>query len=223
MQLWRRMKMCIKLICDLSHMGMHLTFGVWRLSKLPQPLVTIFGGSRVTPESVYAAQANRLAQLLVDAEISILTGGGPGIMRAANCGAISRNGKEIRSIGIGVKGLAEELSNECAQEYIATDYFSTRKWLLTRYSMAFAVFPGGFGTLDEFAEIITLMQTEMIQTEPVVLIGVEYWKPLMQWINESALKNDLVKEEDKGLFVLTDDIDEAFQIIRKRCEECPPM
>lgn len=215
----QRLKRCLVLFFDLIPVVMQIVYGLWRLSKLTHPIVTIFGGSKVQQDSEFARQATQLAQMLVDHDISVLTGGGPGIMQAANCGAIREKKGQVRSIGVGVKGLDENLINICAQEYIAMNYFFARKWLLTQYSVGFAVFPGGFGTLDELAEIVTLMQTKKLPPVPIVLISKSYWKPFMEWVYESALKNNMLKEIDVNLLVVTDDIDEAFKILHSHCVE----
>lgn len=223
---FQRIKRCIALFLDLLPVVMQLVYGLWRLSKLTHPIITVFGGSKVQQGSIYARQATELAQKLVDHDISVLTGGGPGIMQAANCGAVrhKREG-DVRSIGVGVKGLEEDLINGCAQEYITMKYFFARKWLLTQYSVGFAVFPGGFGTLDELAEIATLMQTNKLPPVPIVLIGVDYWRPFMTWVHESALKNNMLKKIDVNLLMVTDDIEEAFNILYaqgvKKKEESP--
>lgn len=215
----QRLKRCLVLFFDLIPVVMQIVYGLWRLSKLTHPIITIFGGSKVQQDSEFARQATQLAQMLVDHDISVLTGGGPGIMQAANCGAVRTKKGEIRSIGVGVKGLDENLINICAQEYIAMNYFFARKWLLTQYSVGFAVFPGGFGTLDELAEIVTLMQTKKLPPVPIVLISKTYWKPFMEWVYESALKNNMLKEMDVNLLIVTDDINEAFKILHSHCVE----
>ena len=125
--------------------------GIWKITKVKGPIISIFGGSRLPIDDPYAKQAHKLAQKLVSSNINIMTGGGPGIMQAASCGAV--HGKKSTSIGIGVSELGEA-KNPCVKEYFEVNYFSTRKWLLTHYSIAFIVFPGGFGTLDELAEVI---------------------------------------------------------------------
>lgn len=202
---------------------LQLLHGVWRISRLPQPVVTIFGGARFTQEDPYAKKAHELAKKLVQNKISVLTGGGPGIMAAANCGALEGLGKtnKVKSIGITVKGLGtkEEL-NKCAQELITVDYFFTRKWLMVHNALAFAIFPGGFGTLDELGEIVTLMQTKKLPGVPIVLIGVEYWKPFIAWLQSEPLKHGLIAQQDLDMLQVTDDIDEAVEILKERCELC---
>src|SRR5690606_34188715 len=143
----------------------------------------------------YAQDANQIAAWLVEQEMSVLTGGGPGIMEAANCGAVrSLHKDEVHSIGIGVRGLNEP-KNVCVEEYFELDYFFARKWLLTQYSVGFIVFPGGFGTLDELSEVLTLIQTRQMKKVPIVLFGKDYWRPFLQWVREEALPHGLIKEE----------------------------
>jgi uncharacterized protein (TIGR00730 family) len=216
---FKRLKASIKLFWYFFKESFFMAYGVWKLTRLPRPRVSIFGGSKIHLDHPYAKDAMRLAKKLVDNNISVLTGGGPGIMQAANCGAVSAEHiKGIRSMGIGVRGLDEEMINACLQELVFMNYFFSRKWLLTAYSEAFVIFPGGFGTLDELAEVSTLIQTRKMLEEPIVLIGTEFWAPLMQWINRSQ-KEGLLKEKDKNLITVTDDIDEALRIVKARCEE----
>lgn len=200
-----------------------LLYGVHRVSQLEQPIVTIFGGARVKQGSEFGRQAHELAHMLIKDEISVITGGGPGIMEAANCGASHelREQLRLRNIGVTVAGLddKEEL-NKCAQEQIVMDYFFARKWLLINYSVAFAIFPGGFGTLDELAEVVTLMQTKKLPGVPVVLIGKEFWQPLIDWLSEQPLKHGLISKEDLELLHVTDDLVVAHRILKERCETC---
>jgi len=188
-------------------------YGMWRLTRIPRPFVTIFGGARIPQEDPYAQQAHKLAYRLVQHNISVLTGGGPGIMEAASCGAVAV-GKKGMSLGIGVTELGEG-KNPCVQEYFELDYFFARKWLLTRYSIAFVVFPGGFGTLDELGEILTLIHTNKLPKVPIVLIGSEYWYLFMKWLSHEALEHGTIVQSDLELFTMTDDIDYAFTIIVK--------
>lgn len=198
-------------------------YGIWKISKLQTAPVTIFGGTHLKKDSIYMQQATQLAHKLASDGIPVLTGGGPGIMEAASCGALGVK-KEgfITSIGINVEGLDTGVKDSsCPRDAIEMHDFPSRKWLLTHYSLGFAVFPGGFGTLDELTELLTLIQTKKRVKAPIVLIGVEYWKPFVIWVNDSALKNGLVKEEDVALFTLTDDIQEAFEIFQKHATHKP--
>lgn len=219
MLFFRRVKAIYKVFKRFVRESFYMAYAVWKLTSLPRPRVTIFGGSNIKLDHPYALQAMQLSQKLVDHNISVLTGGGPGIMQAANCGAVkSTTLTGVRSMGIGVRGLNEDLINKCVQELVFMNYFFSRKWLLTNYSDAYVIFPGGFGTLDELSEIATLIQTKRLAVEPIVLIGKDFWAPLVQWV-ETSMREGLLKEEDKNLITVTDDIDEAFRIVKKRCEE----
>ncbi len=198
----------------------NVLYGIFKISKLEHAPVTIFGGARLKPDSIYMKKAAQLAHKLSEAGIPVLTGGGPGIMEAASCGATKADSGVITAIGITVSGLgADEPPSECLPDVIVMDNYGARKWLLIHYSIGFAVFPGGFGTLDELTELLTLIQTKLRDKAPIVLIGKEYWKPIMDWIYECALKEGLIGEEDVELFTITDDVDEAFNIISKSVHE----
>jgi len=200
--------------------------GMWKLTRLPQPAITVFGGTKLSKDDIHSQKICTLAEKLAHAGFSIITGGGPGIMEAANRGAMThvqeKNGEKkptkLTTIGISIRKLQEV--NKYAQAYIIQPYFFTRKWLLVRYAVGFVVGPGGFGTLDELAEVLTLIQTHHMPQTPVVLIGVDYWQPLVQWIRERALKNGLLEEKDANLVHVTDDVDEAFSIISTTCTTC---
>ncbi|HEV2601149.1 MAG TPA: TIGR00730 family Rossman fold protein [Candidatus Babeliales bacterium] len=201
----------------LTRVYFQMLYGYWRVSHLPQPIVTIFGSARSPQTDLYAQQAHTLASMLINVDISVLTGGGPGIMEAANCGAVPRKGSYAKSVGISVTELGEKL-NACVQESFALNYFFARKWLLTRLSAGFVVFPGGFGTIDEFSEIVTLIQTKKMKPLPVVLIGTEYWAPFMAWLNTEVLQHGFIAKEHLDLFRVTDDLDFAFCFVRDTCE-----
>jgi uncharacterized protein (TIGR00730 family) len=214
--MFKRIRFCYRSFLSLFKVMFQLFYGIWRIGSIPRPMVSIFGGSRLKQSDYYAHQANTLAQRLVDNDLSVLTGGGPGIMEAANCGAIYSKRGIGRSIGIGVRDL-KEARNICVQEYLELDYFFARKWLLTRYSSAFVVFPGGFGTIDELSEVLTLMQTSSLPRVPIVLVGGEYWKPFMQWITDEAQRHGLIDSSELAFFTVTDDLDKVFDIIHTYC------
>jgi uncharacterized protein (TIGR00730 family) len=202
------------LFIHLSRVFGQLFYGVWKLSRLEYVPVTIFGGSRLEMDSIYARKAQALARKLAMSGVPVLSGGGPGIMEAANCGAYKWQENIFSTMGITVKGLDSEGEsvNKCAKNSLVLEYFFTRKWLLVHYSRGFAVFPGGFGTLDELAEILTLIQTNMKAKAPIVLIGTEYWKFFLDWVDE-ALKQGLISEEDVRLFTVTNDINYAHDLL----------
>lgn len=213
-----RLWVCIGIFYRAFKVMLQVVYGAWRLSKMQKPFVSIFGGARLSQESPYAEKANRLAQRLVENDITVLTGGGPGVMHAANCGAIiPKNNGKGKSVGIGVKDLNEGV-NPCVQEYFELDYFFARKWLLTNYSSAFVVFPGGFGTLDELAEVLTLIQTKKLVQVPIVLVGTSYWEPFLRWVKVNAVGSDLIAQKELSFFTITDDMEEVFCIVRDRCD-----
>jgi uncharacterized protein (TIGR00730 family) len=190
-------------------------YGMWKLSRLEYAPVTIFGGTRLKQTSIYMEKAHQLAHMLASYDIPVLTGGGPGIMEAANCGALKEDSHIITTIAIGVRGLDEGQGfNKCARNTIVMRYFFARKWFLINYSVGFAVFPGGFGTLDELTELLTLIHSDMQIRATIVLIGVDYWKFFIEWIHTSALPRGLVSQRDVALFTVTDDIDEAFNLLK---------
>ncbi len=209
----------IVLLWRLLKANFQIIYGIWKISALPKPRVSIFGGHLIKMDSPYTRLAHQLGYKLSQANISVMTGGGHGIMEAANCGASHYDPRKIkaRSVGINVKGLEEGFEQSlCIQEKIMTDYFFARKWLLIQYADAFIFFPGGFGTLDEFGEVMTLIQIEKLPHIQVILIGKDYWASFIKWLTEVALKKEaLILDQDMELITVTDDIDEAFEIIKK--------
>jgi len=214
--MFHRLGACCSEFMKFTRVIFQVLNGAWRLSALDSPRVTIFGGARLGQKSKYAQNAFELAQKFVKRGVPVLTGGGSGVMHAANCGAISKGKGNVKSIGITVRELGEG-KNPCVQEYFELEYFFARKWLLTRYSAAFVVFPGGFGTLDELAEVLTLIQTKKLSKMPIVLVGREYWKDFMKWITDSAVAQGLISKDYVSLFTVTDDMDEAFTIVSDEC------
>lgn len=207
----------ISVFFRLQHVVIQQIYGAWRVSALPRPIITIFGGSHWDQTDVYAKQAHDLARRFVDEGVSVLTGGGSGIMEAASCGAIASGKGKGRVMGISVTDIGEK-PNPCVQEYIELDYFYARKWLLTRFAAGFIIFPGGFGTLDELSEILTLMQTGKTKRVPVILIGTEFWKQFVGWLNDESLGHKLISKEGFELLHVTDDLNDAFCIIRDKCK-----
>ncbi len=182
------------------------------------PSVSIFGSARVQPKTAYYQMAIELAEKIAEKGFGIITGGGPGIMEAANRGAQKANG---RSCGLSVTLPFEEDSNPYIDpKYNLTfRYFFIRKVMFVRYAQAFIFLPGGFGTLDELFEALTLIQTEKIKPFPLILIGTEYWKGLLDWIQSVLLERHYLKKEDLDLVSVTDDIDEVVARIVKHYEQ----
>lgn len=219
--LFKRLRFFVSSSYGLIQVNIQLMYGIWRLSRLEKPIVSIFGSARLAKKDWYFLQAHTLASRLVEENISVVTGGGPGIMEAANCGAVPHHGGKGVSIGIGVRDLGEGGANPCVQEYFELNYFFARKWLLTRFSRTFVVFPGGFGTLDELSEVLTLIQTKKIARNPIILVGKEYWEPFMVWVRNEALVHKMISKDDLLLFIVTDDIEEVFRRVRDEC--CPEL
>jgi len=191
---------------------------IWIVYRLPQPCVSIFGGTHVKQTDPIAKQATEIAAALVENNFSVLTGGGPGIMQAANCGAYYAQKGELRTLGITVRGLESEGPNPCAREVsLILDYFFARKWLLIHYSVGFLVFPGGIGTMDELAELLTLIQTNQRSDAPVILIGTVFWKPFIDWLNLSH-ERGLVDADTLRRITVTDDKDFSVELLKRKCQ-----
>lgn len=179
------------------------------LSKIG-PAVTIFGSARFTPDNPYYQAAIAVAERLSLAGLSIITGGGPGIMEAANLGAYRAGGL---SIGCNIELPEEQKPNPYQNISLRFRYFFVRKVMFVKYSVAFVIFPGGFGTMDEFFESLTLSQTGKIEHFPIVLFGSSYWEGLINWMHDFMLKNNCIQEKDLNLFHLVDDPLKAAQIV----------
>lgn len=177
-----------------------------------QKTVTFFGSARTAPQDPEARKAYSLAKRIVeDLGYSVVTGGGPGIMGAANCGAADWGGK---SIGLSIRLPMEQQTNLCVTDDMAFDYFFSRKVCLSFAAEAYVYFPGGFGTLDELFEILTLVQTNKMEWVPVILVGKKYWTNLDKFIKKNLLKNGKINPEDVKLYTITDDEDEIIEIIK---------
>jgi uncharacterized protein (TIGR00730 family) len=179
--------------------------------------VTIFGSARLRPDDPEYGKAEELSADLARVGYAVLTGGGPGIMEAANKGALEADGK---SVGINISLPHEQAPNSYQTESLNFKYFFVRKVMLVKYSTAFVVFPGGFGTIDELFEALTLIQTKKIKPFPVYLIGVESWRGLLQWMQGTLLRMGTISEKDMHLFKVVDDvstipdeIDEYYQSV----------
>jgi hypothetical protein len=180
------------------------------LSKVG-PAVTIFGSARTKPSDKYYHAANAIAKGLAKHNFAVITGGGPGIMAAANQGAAQAAGK---SVGLNIELPHEQSGNKFANIPIPFHYFFARKVCFVKYSFGFVFMPGGFGTLDEFFEVLTLVQTERIQEFPLILFGSEHWKGLIAWMKSRLEKDKLISPGDLDLVKITDDVDEVISLIR---------
>jgi len=176
------------------------------------PCVSIFGSARTKPEDPYYKQATDIAYRITQRGYGVITGGGPGIMEAANKGASIGEGA---SVGLNIDLPFEQHSNPFIDKDkdIMFDYFFVRKVVFMKYAQAFVVMPGGFGTLDELFEAITLIQTKKIRVYPIVLVGTSYWTGLFDWIKSTMLSFGNISESDLDLIHMTDDADEVVNII----------
>jgi uncharacterized protein (TIGR00730 family) len=174
------------------------------------PAVSVFGSARTAQGTAEYDQAERIGAGLAAAGYAVITGGGPGIMEAANRGAVSANGV---SIGLGIELPVEQGLNDYVEIGLEFRYFFVRKTVFIKYSQAFVVLPGGFGTLDELFEAITLVQTGKITRFPIVLVGSDYWSGLLSWIHETLLAQGKISPADRQLVRLADDPAEVVQTI----------
>ena len=174
--------------------------------------ITIFGSTSFAPENHYYKEARKLGKLLAKGGYTVITGGGPGIMEAANRGAFEAGGE---SVGINIELPEGQRMNEYVTKPIGFNQFFTRKVMLSFSSEAYVFFPGGFGTLDEFFEMVTLVQTKkLVRNVPILVVGKEHWRGLFEWIKtEVYLKNKAIKKEDLEIFQLIDSAEEAYKII----------
>ena len=176
------------------------------------PCVTVFGSARFKPGHPHYEMARAIAGRMARMGLTTMTGGGPGIMEAANRGAKEAGG---RSIGCNIILPMEQKPNPYVDRFIEFRYFFVRKVMLVKYSVGCIVLPGGFGTLDELFEALTLVQTRKISSFPIVLMGVEYWSPLMKLVTDTLVRNGTIDPEDVGLLTVTDDLDVAEEAMRK--------
>ncbi|MHA7862599.1 LOG family protein [Tessaracoccus sp. Y36] len=177
------------------------------LAKLP-PAVSIFGSARTKPGSPMYEAGEELGRRLVEKGFAIITGGGPGIMEAGNKGAMDADGC---SVGLGIELPHEQGLNDYITLGINFRYFFVRKTMFLKYSQGFITMPGGFGTLDELFEALTLIQTGKVTHFPMILFGTEYWSPLIDWVRGTVLGGGYISDGDLDLVTLTDDVDEAVE------------
>lgn len=173
------------------------------------PAITVFGSARFKADHPYYVKAREFGKRIAEMGLTTMTGGGPGIMEAANRGAFENGGN---SVGCNIRLPFEQQSNPYMHKSVTFEHFFVRKVLLVKYSYAFIIMPGGFGTMDEFFETLTLVQTKTITQFPIVLFGKDYYKPLLEAI-EAMSEATTISKEDMNLVLVTDSIDEAMQHI----------
>ena len=193
-----------KIIADFVH-------GFDELGELG-PSVTVFGSARTDREDTYYKKAVVLGDKLGAAGFNVITGGGPGIMEAANKGAY--NNQDVESIGLNVDLPMEQAVNPFTTKERTFDYFFSRKVMLVKYSIAYVIFPGGYGTLDELFEALTLIQTRKVQGVRIFVVGVAFFQPLMDYMRDVLLAQGMIDPEDLDIITLTDDLDHIAEQIK---------
>lgn len=176
-----------------------------------RPSVSIYGSARVKPDNPYYKLAENTAEVLSNAGFSIVTGGGPGVMEAANKGAFK--GASL-SVGLNIVLPHEETTNEFQDISLRFRHFFTRKVMFVKYANAYVVMPGGFGTLDEIAEILALVQTRKTRKIPIILVNKEYWKDLISWFNKQLLTEGMIQKDDLSLYSLVETPEEVLKAIQ---------
>nr|WP_246221351.1 TIGR00730 family Rossman fold protein [Phytoactinopolyspora mesophila] len=179
------------------------------------PAISVFGSARTPTDDPFYQSAVELGERLVGAGFGVITGGGPGIMEAANKGASQAGGV---SVGLGIELPFEQGLNEYVDLGIDFRYFFARKTMFVKYAQGFVVFPGGFGTLDELFESLTLVQTGKVTTFPIVLVGTSYWSGLMDWLRGTLAAEKKISSADLELVTLTDDLDEVLDVLNRAGE-----
>ncbi len=177
-----------------------------------EPAVTIYGSARITPDDELYAKTEEIARRLGEMGFSIITGGGPGVMEAANKGALEAG---VKSIGVNIELPEEQQPNAYSSISLTFSHFFVRKVLLVKYATAFVIMPGGLGTLDELTEVLTLMQTHKIKPFPVILFNSSYWKGFLEWLRNSTLAKAYISEEDLHLLRVSDDTDGVIEAVRR--------
>ncbi len=179
------------------------------------PCVTIFGSARTPVDHKYYQMTVEVARLAAKQGYGVITGGGPGVMEAANKGAIMENG---RSVGLNIQLPYEQLPNPYIKTLLNFRHFFCRKVMFLKYTSAVIIMPGGFGTMDEMFETLTLIQTQKVASLPLVLMGSEFWGGLIEWLEKTMLKHSYILEADLSLMKITDDPQEAINYISKQKE-----
>lgn len=169
------------------------------------PTVTVFGSARTEENNFYYKESQKLGSMLAENGYNVMTGGGPGIMEAANRGAY-KNGN-VESIGLNIDLEHEQVINQYTTKDLSFDYFFSRKVMLVKYSVAYVIFPGGFGTLDELFEALTLVQTRKVTGVKIFVIGTDFYQPLLKFVEDKLLVNNMIEKDDLEMIKMTDDIE----------------
>lgn len=177
-----------------------------------EPTITIYGSARLSADNELYAQTEEIAYRLGKMGFSIMTGGGPGVMEAANRGALKAG---VTSVGLNIELPEEQISNAYTTKSITFNHFFVRKVMLVKYATAFIIMPGGLGTLDEVTEVLTLMQTHKIKPFPVILFNNEYWKNFLDWLQSIVLAHGFISEDDFDLLRVCDNPDEVVEAVER--------
>lgn len=176
------------------------------MAKMPEMLVSVFGSARTKEDNPLYAEARNTGKLLVDAGYGVITGGGPGIMEAASRGAFEAGGT---SIGLNIELPMEQHPNTYQTDSLSFRYFFVRKVCFLKYSTALIVYPGGFGTVDELSEVLTMVQTNKINMVPIIFVGKKFWRGFIDWVQNTLLEEGMISPEDMSLFKVVDSGKEA--------------
>jgi len=190
------------LVADAHRIGEEFLEGFEAVERIDRPAITVFGSARITEQNPVYAEAREVGRLLAEAGFAVVTGGGPGVMEAANRGARDAGGL---SVGFNIELPHEQYANPYLDISLTFKHFYARKTMFVKAAEGFVIFPGGFGTLDELFESLTLIQTGKVLHFPVVLFDSDYWRPLLDWIKGRLLADGLISPEDLDLLELTDD------------------
>ena len=207
---------------DARRIGAEFLEGFIAVERIDRPAITVFGSARIHEDSEEYAQAREVGRLLAEAGFAVVTGGGPGVMEAANRGARDAGGL---SVGFNIELPHEQFTNAYLDISLTFKHFYARKTMFVKAAEGFVIFPGGFGTLDELFEALTLIQTGKVLHFPVVLFDSEYWRPLLDWIRDRLLADGMISAEDLELLEVTDDPERVvalqLEAYRRRAPSTP--
>jgi uncharacterized protein (TIGR00730 family) len=210
------------LVGQAQRIGKEFLDGFLAVERIGRPAISVFGSARVNENDPVYAEARDVGRLIAEAGFAVVTGGGPGVMEAANRGARDAGGL---SVGFNIELPHEQFENPYLDMSLTFDHFYARKTMFVKAAEGFVIFPGGFGTLDELFEALTLIQTGKVLHFPVVLFDRDYWAPLLDWIRGRLLPEGMISPDDLQLLSVTDDADEAVQTLvdgyKRRCADMP--
>jgi len=212
----------LKMVCVVLISAFELLYSVICFAFLKRDMITVFGGHKISPDDGHGKAAYQVAYRMVQAGYGIFTGGGSGIMKEAHHGACAAKKalgiSNTINVGVNLRNLDEGRSDNYADYFILVRTFFVRKWLLMRFSVEFIVFPGGFGTIDEFSELITLLATKSMNNRKIILFGKDYWSGFLHWFDEQSIQKGLSSRASLDLFQVVDSVDEAVNALKQCCE-----